>query len=305
MRWAPLVVVTMLAGSARAATDCQAEGDVRSQAECIHDALAPDVITKLYRLALSTVRGRLDTRNPPADFLYIAEEAGEAARRKDPKPLVEMAASDDPSSLVFAARAITTFLAAAQDGTSHRYRFAGKGDARVFADAKPTLRAPCKRLAAHADGFLRAEGERCLGELDQPRLPPLSGRLGDDLGPPVTGVDVASGRGGLRAAGSVGLPMPEAAGSYRDRCDKGDGKGCHLFADLNRFERFGPGRTYPQNLPRAVELYQRGCDLGFAMSCAELAGMLRAGKGVPRDAARAAALDRRACKLNHRPSCPK
>jgi TPR repeat protein len=63
--------------------------------------------------------------------------------------------------------------------------------------------------------------------------------------------------------------------------------------------------AYPKNLPRAVELYGRGCDLGFATSCSELAGMLRAGKEVSRDSAHAASLDRQACKLGRKASCAK
>ena len=303
-----LVAIMMIAGTARAAkwSGCPPGDYARSQAECITEQMSPDVIDKLYRLALSTVEGKLDPDHVPSDFLYIAEEAGEAARLKGPNPLMEMANSSDVSKLVFAARAITTFVAAVHDGDSHRDRFDSKGDAKLSADAQRILREPCKHLAAHENRFIRTDGERCLSEIaPRPRLPPPAD-LSDFRAVPV------SAGGGLRAASTdgrgtdaLGLPTPTRAAAYRDRCDKGDGKGCHLLAELNRFERFGPGRTYPKNLPRAVELYQRGCDLGFDMSCSELAGMLRDGKGIPRDAARAAALDRRACKLNHKASCAK
>ena len=300
-----LLLALMVAGSAQAASgDCPREDGVRRQAECIHDAMSPDVIGKLYRLALSTMRGKSDLQDPPGDFRYIAEEAGEAARRKGPKPLVEMAKSKDVRKLAFAARAMTAFLDAILDGRSHRDRFANKGDAKRLADARKRLRAPCKRLAGHDNEFLRDEGRRCLDRLDVPFTMDLF-RGGDlDTGMTLSDLVSSSGGGGLRAtSGAVGLATPEASSSYRARCDQGEGQGCYLLAELNRFERFGPNHTYPKNLPRAVELYQRGCDLGFAMSCSDLAGMLRDGEEIPRDRARAAALDRQACKLGRKASC--
>jgi TPR repeat protein len=305
-----LLAIMMMAGTARAAkwSGCPPGDYARSQAECITEQMSPDVIDKLYRLALSTVDGKLDPDHVPSDFLYIAEEAGEAARLKGPNPLIEMANSSDVSKLTFAAPAIARFVEAVHDGYSHRARFDLKGDAKLYADAQRILREPCKRLAARENRFIRTEGERCLRELDPPVLPPSSYGSAD-VAEAIQGLTRGAGqpgRGGLRATDdTLGLATPGGAAAYRDRCDKGDGKGCYLLAELNRFGRFGPGRTYPQNLPRAVELYQRGCDLGFDVSCSELAGMLRAGKGIPRDAARAAALDRRSCKLNHKASCAK
>lgn len=50
-----LLAMTMIASGAPAEADCPAGGNVRSQAECVHDQMSPDVIGKLYRLALSTV----------------------------------------------------------------------------------------------------------------------------------------------------------------------------------------------------------------------------------------------------------
>ena len=308
-----LIAIMMIAGTARAAKwgGCPPGDYARSQAECITEQMSPDVIDKLYRLALSTADGKLDPDHVPSDFLYIAEEAGEAARLKGPKPLIEMASSSDVSKLVFAAPALARFVEAVRDGYSHRARFDSKGDAKLYADTKPSLRAVCKQLAARDERSVRVEGQRCLRELDPPVWPASFGNadapeamqaLRDATGGGVR----TPGGGGLRGTGdTLGLATPAGAAAYRDRCDKGDAKGCYLLAELNRFERFGPGRTYPQNLPRAVELYQRGCDLGFAMSCSELAGMLRAGKGIRPDAARAAALDRRACKLNPKVSCAK
>lgn len=194
-----LAVMMTSAGSARAAADCPAGGDVRSQAECIDDQMSPDVIDKLYRLALSTVEGKLDPDHVPSDFIYIAEEAGETARRKGPKPLVEMASSTDVSKLVFTAHAITAFVDAVRDGYSHRAKFDGKGDAKLFASAKRVLPASCKRLAAHDNRFIRDEGERCLREINPVRPVPSSWFEKPDL-TGVEAVPLSSGRGGLHGS---------------------------------------------------------------------------------------------------------
>src|SRR4051812_12573391 len=97
-----LLAVTMIAGTPRAAKwgGCPPGDYARSRAECITEQMSPDAIDKLYRLALSTVDGKLDPDHAPSDFLYIAEEAGEAARLKGPKPLIEMANSNDVSKVV-------------------------------------------------------------------------------------------------------------------------------------------------------------------------------------------------------------
>jgi hypothetical protein len=169
MRSGPLLVATMmLAGGARATADCPAGGDVLRQAECVHDQMSPDVIDKLYRLALSTVHGKLDTGHA-SDFIYVAEEAGEAARRKGPKPLLEMARSHELSKVFFAAHAITAYLNAAQHGYSHRDRYRDDGDAKLYAEAKRVVRAPCKRFAANEDMPIRVEGDGCLRQINQPR----------------------------------------------------------------------------------------------------------------------------------------
>jgi hypothetical protein len=212
MRWAsPLVamiVMMMVAGGAGAAADCPTGDDVRGTAECIHDQMPPDVIEKLYRLALSTVNGKLDPEDVPADFRYIAEEAGEAARRKTPKPLVAMASSNDVGKLAFAARAITAYVDAVRYGHSHRQRFDGE-DTKQFAGAKKILSAPCKRLAAQDNRFVRAEGERCLSAFKTlPRFP-VDGPEAELGG--LRAVDLKVGApGGLRAS-SGATPAPPTA----------------------------------------------------------------------------------------------
>jgi TPR repeat protein len=305
MRIGTIVIASLWAGSGLAAEpDCSRE-DVRHQAECLTDASPPGVIARLYQLAVASLHGKPAAGDFPEDFLYIAEEAGEAARRQGLKPLVQMTASTELAQLAFSGRAITAYLDSVEHGYSHNHRFGDKGDEKLFAEAKTGLAAPCKRLAKHQDKAVQEEGRRCLQVVERPNLPAISVA---DLDKEFAGVGEPTGGGslgGIRAGGGgLGLPVPEAEGSYRRRCDDRDGKGCHLLAELNRFERFGPGRTHPKDLTRAVELYQRGCDLGFAQSCHALATMLRQGKEVAADPARASTLDKRACSLGFKKACP-
>jgi hypothetical protein len=200
MRSGSLLLAMMMIGGGAHAADCTAAGNARSQAECVHDQMSPDVIDRLYRLAMLTVhRGKLDTGHA-SDFIYIAEEAGEAARRTGPKPLLEMASSHEISKVFFAAHAITAFVGAVHHGYSHRNLFDEHGDAKLYADAKRVVRLPCKRFAAHDDIPIRAEGDRCLREIDQAR-PDLSSLFS---GPPPDFSDVRavplSAGGGLRGS---------------------------------------------------------------------------------------------------------
>ena len=166
-----VLAIVMVAGSARAADDCQDGGSVRSQAECVADQMSPDVIDKLYGLALSTLPEEFDPdHHLPPDFSHIAQEAGEAARRTGPKPLVEMASSHDLRKLAFTAHAIWVFVRSVHHGYSHRQPFDEQGDAKV-AEAKPTLLTPCKRLAAHHSSFISGEGDRCLREIEEVHPP--------------------------------------------------------------------------------------------------------------------------------------
>lgn len=167
-RTCSLLCLTMLVPTMAAqAADCDGLEDVRQKAECIHDTLAPDVVLRLLRLAISTVHGD-PTKVPPSnDFLYIAEEAGEAARRTELRPLVGLASSTDLTKVVFAARAIGSFLDAVEHGFSHNRRFDGKGAPEIFAKARKVLRGPCKRLAKHKSATVQADGKRCLDAIDR------------------------------------------------------------------------------------------------------------------------------------------
>ena len=178
--------------------------------------MSPDVIAKLYRLALSTVHGKLDTGHA-SDFIYIAEEAGEAARRKGSKPLLEMASSHELSKVFFAAHAINAFIDAVHHGYSHRDRYRDEGDAKLYAEAKRVVRRPCKRLAAHQDMPTRVEGDGCLREIDQPRLDWYSASKGPppDFFSNFHAVPLSAGSGGLRGspegAMDAGGPTPREA----------------------------------------------------------------------------------------------
>lgn len=209
-----LLAIMLIAGPARAAGwgGCPPGDYATSQAECITDQMAPDVIDKLYRLALTTVDGKLDPNNVPSDFLYIAEEAGEAARLKSLKPLFEMANSGDVSKIVFAARAITTFLDAVQHGWSHRNRFDEKKDAKLFANAKRILPPLCKQFAARENKLVETEGERCLDRLAPPRSLPQPEE------PPAFPVHtIGDGTGGLLGISSFRPSNPKRKAGAKDQ----------------------------------------------------------------------------------------
>jgi TPR repeat protein len=60
---------------------------------------------------------------------------------------------------------------------------------------------------------------------------------------------------------------------------------------------------FPKDLPRAAIAYQRGCDLGHALSCSNLGDAYEYGNGVPRDLAHAAVLYDRACRAGQVLGC--
>jgi hypothetical protein len=160
-----LFLAVLLPASVARASECDEQQDVRLKAECITDARKPDAITQLLRLALASVKGRESSEVPNNDFLYVAEEAGESARRFGFRPLVELAGSKDTDKAAFAARAITAFLDAVKKGYSHNSRFNGEGDPKMFAKAREALRDSCERLAKHRNAGVQADGKRCLEEI--------------------------------------------------------------------------------------------------------------------------------------------
>jgi hypothetical protein len=161
-----LVCLAVLLPASRVrAGECDEQQEVRWKAECITDAHKPDAIAQLLRLALATTKGSASQKPPSSDFLYVAEEAGEAARHLGFRPLVELAAAKDRNKAIFAARALTAFLDAVKNGYSHNRQFNGEGDPKMFAKAQEALRAPCVRLSKHENAGVQADGKRCLDEI--------------------------------------------------------------------------------------------------------------------------------------------
>jgi uncharacterized protein len=60
---------------------------------------------------------------------------------------------------------------------------------------------------------------------------------------------------------------------------------------------------FPRDLGRAAQAYRRGCDLGDAAACNNLADALAYGDGVERDVVRSASLYGRACRLGQALGC--
>jgi hypothetical protein len=164
--------------------ECDGIEDVRGRAECLHTAKGQDVAGKLFRLAVFSLQGKAFVDAfVNADFLYVAEEAGEAARGGGPESIIRLATAKDPDSVVFAARAITAYLGAVEHGYSHTLRFQNRGDKDQFAVARNKLSAPCKRLAKHPLPFVREEARRCLDTITpKPAIPDQVDFKG--IGPP-------------------------------------------------------------------------------------------------------------------------
>ncbi|MFN7979225.1 MAG: tetratricopeptide repeat protein [Vicinamibacterales bacterium] len=63
------------------------------------------------------------------------------------------------------------------------------------------------------------------------------------------------------------------------------------------------GRGVPEDIPRAVALYTKGCDGGYAPSCWRLASLRAIGRGVPKDLPAALRVLEPACQPNGREAC--
>jgi TPR repeat protein len=80
-------------------------------------------------------------------------------------------------------------------------------------------------------------------------------------------------------------------------CDRGDGNACNT-AGLQI------ARPPFANFPRAAGLYLRGCDLGSAPACANVANFFEAGVGFGyRDRPRAEMYYARSCRMGYAPAC--
>jgi hypothetical protein len=208
-----LCFATLAPTFAARAGDCDHQEDVRQQAECIHDRLMPDGIMQLLRLALSTTDGHAADAPASNDFLYIAEEAGEAARRTGLQPVIDLVTAKDIRKVLFAARAIGAFLDAVEHGYSHNRRFDGKGDPELFAKARKVLRGPCDRLAKHKSSMVQTEGKRCLGAINRDQAAAMGKLLSEPatfqgIGPVPVGGSGSNLRG-IRAPDSRSTRKPK------------------------------------------------------------------------------------------------
>ncbi|MEM9188469.1 MAG: tetratricopeptide repeat protein [Myxococcota bacterium] len=141
---------------------------------------------------------------------------------------------------------------------------------------------------------------------------------------------------GILYANGEGLPQrkSEAAHLFRRGCELGNDESCRLEAEqwMDGFGRatpmdgaerldgycqnaialacFGLGTRLhegregvPRNREQARELFDRGCELGDAISCVRFATYLASGDGGSRDRTGAEETRRRACELGHAPAC--
>ncbi len=66
---------------------------------------------------------------------------------------------------------------------------------------------------------------------------------------------------------------------------------------------YARGDGVPQDWTRANALFEKSCDLGEKLACAELAASFAIGRGVPRDATKVEALRKKACELGDERAC--
>jgi TPR repeat protein len=86
---------------------------------------------------------------------------------------------------------------------------------------------------------------------------------------------------------------PDQLPGYMTGCDADDGVACGRLARLHHL-----GRGVEKDLKSAERLYQKACDLEYALACRQLAVEVRSGKlGGAEDVERALALAERACQL--------
>lgn len=68
-------------------------------------------------------------------------------------------------------------------------------------------------------------------------------------------------------------------------------------------DRYARGDGVPQDWARANSLFERSCELGERLACAELAASFAIGRGVLWDAAKVEALRKKACELGDERAC--
>ncbi len=93
--------------------------------------------------------------------------------------------------------------------------------------------------------------------------------------------------------------LEAARGHFQRACDADLGWGCASLASSLRRD----AATQPDLAPRALELHERACSLGFLRSCRDAGSTLLNGDGVPRDAPRGLERVRGACASGARDAC--
>jgi len=100
---------------------------------------------------------------------------------------------------------------------------------------------------------------------------------------------------GLGVAKDIGLALT----AFSRACEKEERAGsCNHMGFL-----FLAGREVPQDMPRAVGLFGKACDLGEATACSNLGAMYSAGLGVQEDMARAEKLYQKSCDAGDADGC--
>lgn len=126
-------------------------------------------------------------------------------------------------------------------------------------------------------------------------LPACAGSRGDapELAPPVSSPTVAP-----RTVRTHESRPPEETAESTQACLGGTLTGCHAAA-LDAYY----AKASPDTDARALALFQKACDQGYAPSCNGLGVLYAEGRGVGKDPVRAASLYRRSCEADASTGC--
>jgi TPR repeat protein len=94
------------------------------------------------------------------------------------------------------------------------------------------------------------------------------------------------------------LDYYKARKAYAQACQREDGAGCYSLGYMNQ-----KGEGGPVNKVLSIDLYRRGCELGFPKGCGRAAVAYRNGAGVERDLVLATKLARQGCDKEDRDAC--
>ena len=126
-------------------------------------------------------------------------------------------------------------------------------------------------------------------------------RGGSNAGGPLATSMASGASSSIADAGAMRAPCMHDAKDLStcvEDCDRAISFACTVLA--GRLER---GEGIPRDLPRAVVLHERACELRDAASCVSAARMHASGRGVPPSRAKQIELLTTACKLGDALSC--